>query len=77
MKSTSYYAERIYNLAVTSPEVNSLDEDEVIEYARQKANELFLDEESIVEGVAAIQPSTADFEQASNVTRNIDRFRNQ
>lgn len=67
MKSTNYYARRLYWQAVLSPEVNSLDRDEVAEYVEQEAEKLCLEPEPIVEKARQIQPTTVEFHTAAEI----------
>jgi hypothetical protein len=61
------YPDRIFHLAIVNPEVNTLDADEVEEFARQKAEELFLDPDEIGPKVREIKPTTDDFQKASEI----------
>jgi hypothetical protein len=65
--SVNYYARRLYWQSVLSPEVNSLDEDEVAAYVEQEARKLCLEPEPIVEKARTIQPTTAEFQTAAEI----------
>jgi len=58
------YAERIYKLAISAPEVDIFDEDEVEVYIRQKAKELCLDPDAIAEQAMAYDAEMADLKEA-------------
>lgn len=68
MSNTRYYAKRLYDLSITSPEVDSLNWEETEEYIRQEAEKLCLDPDAIIEEVEKFRPPmTDDFQTAASM----------
>lgn len=67
-KGYQYWGERIVNLAMGDPTVNPLDEAELVEYARERADDLCLDPDPIEAVARSHVATTADFESATAIS---------
>ena len=76
MKEPAYYADKLYVQALTDPEVNSLDEQNVARYIRQEAERLCLDWRAVLDACGSLQPYTVDFKKASELVGDeAERFK--
>jgi hypothetical protein len=59
--SIEEYADRLYTQAITDPEVNSLDTNEMARYIREEADALCLDWREVLSATGSLHPTTVEF----------------
>jgi hypothetical protein len=67
MKDSEYYADRLYSLAISSPEVNALDKHAIARYIRQEAENICLDWRAVLQECGDLHPYVLDFKKAGEL----------
>lgn len=76
MNRDEYYADRLYDLAITAPTVDATSEHEIARYIRSQAELLCLDWREVLQEAGDLTPYVLDFKSARTLAEDEDYWLN-